>query len=240
MNSTGLSAGRKRFADSWRWTSMSCSFDCSRAEWSEALACMRAIRRAGGDLGRDVVRDMRHNPVPYLLVGIGIAGLVWAVSSFSRRRTRARLPRVQRSGLRAAALAPRNGDPAGQRVRDFNRRGPSGIAYRRRAGTGDQPGDFGRAVSRGHGRSASSRSRQRESDSAADAMTARRERGEHRRSGAASAIPQNMVRCTVAPDRSGRRRRTEAATPSARATYRSAAGRTFCGVSMRGSARTAS
>ncbi len=49
-------------------------------------------REAGGDLGRDVVRDMRHNPVPYLLVGIGIAGLVWAVSSVSRGRTRARLP----------------------------------------------------------------------------------------------------------------------------------------------------
>ncbi len=41
-------------------------------------------REAGGDLGRDIVRDMRHKPVPYLLVGIGIAGLVWAVSSFSR------------------------------------------------------------------------------------------------------------------------------------------------------------
>ena len=49
-------------------------------------------KRAGGDLGRDVVRDMRRNPIPYLLVGMGIAGLVWAVSSFSRTRTRARLP----------------------------------------------------------------------------------------------------------------------------------------------------
>jgi hypothetical protein len=48
--------------------------------------------RAGGDVGRDIIRDMRHNAVPYLLVGIGIAGLVWAVSSFSRTRTRARLP----------------------------------------------------------------------------------------------------------------------------------------------------
>ena len=49
-------------------------------------------QRAGGDLGRDIVRDMRRSPIPYLLVGIGIAGLVWAVSSFSRTRTRARLP----------------------------------------------------------------------------------------------------------------------------------------------------
>ena len=49
-------------------------------------------QRAGNDLGRDVVRDMRKNPIPYLLVGMGIAGLVWAVSSFTRTRTRARLP----------------------------------------------------------------------------------------------------------------------------------------------------
>lgn len=49
-------------------------------------------QRAGDDLGRDVVRDMRKNPIPYLLVGMGIAGLVWAVSSFTRTRTRARLP----------------------------------------------------------------------------------------------------------------------------------------------------
>jgi len=46
----------------------------------------------GSDLGRDIVRDMRRNPIPYLLVGIGIAGLAWVVSSFSRSRTRARLP----------------------------------------------------------------------------------------------------------------------------------------------------
>ncbi|MGE0260212.1 MAG: hypothetical protein AB7H71_00485 [Alphaproteobacteria bacterium] len=49
-------------------------------------------QRVGDDLGRDVVRDMRKNPIPYLLVGMGIAGLVWAVSSFTRTRTRARLP----------------------------------------------------------------------------------------------------------------------------------------------------
>ena len=45
MNLIGSSAGRKRFADSWRWTSMSCSFDCSRAAWRETLPYMRAIRR---------------------------------------------------------------------------------------------------------------------------------------------------------------------------------------------------
>jgi hypothetical protein len=48
--------------------------------------------QAGGDLGRDIVRDMRYNPIPYLLLGIGIAGLVWAVTSLSRTRTRPRLP----------------------------------------------------------------------------------------------------------------------------------------------------
>jgi len=48
--------------------------------------------QAGSGLGRDIVRDMRRNPIPYLLVGIGIAGLTWAMSSFSRSRTRARLP----------------------------------------------------------------------------------------------------------------------------------------------------
>jgi hypothetical protein len=48
--------------------------------------------QAGSGLGRDVVRDMRRNPIPYLLVGIGLAGLVWAVSSFSRSRMATRLP----------------------------------------------------------------------------------------------------------------------------------------------------
>jgi hypothetical protein len=48
--------------------------------------------QTGSGLGRDIVRDMRRNPIPYLLVGIGLAGLSWAISSFSRARTRARLP----------------------------------------------------------------------------------------------------------------------------------------------------
>lgn len=48
--------------------------------------------QAANGLGRDLVRDMRHNPIPYLLVGIGVAGLVWAMSSLSRARTRSRLP----------------------------------------------------------------------------------------------------------------------------------------------------
>jgi hypothetical protein len=46
----------------------------------------------GDGLGRDIVRDMRRNPIPYLLAGIGIAGLVWAIASFSRSRTASRLP----------------------------------------------------------------------------------------------------------------------------------------------------
>jgi hypothetical protein len=48
--------------------------------------------QVGDGMGRDSVRDMRRNPIPYLLVGIGIAGLVWAISSISRSRTRGRLP----------------------------------------------------------------------------------------------------------------------------------------------------
>jgi hypothetical protein len=48
--------------------------------------------QAGGELGRDIVRDIRRNPIPYLLIGLGLAGLAWAVTSFSRARARARLP----------------------------------------------------------------------------------------------------------------------------------------------------
>jgi hypothetical protein len=72
---------------------------------------------ASGDVGRDVVRDMRHNPIPYLLVGIGIAGLVWAISSVSRIRTQARLPEFSEADFvpppspRAAGTPP--GGPAG-------------------------------------------------------------------------------------------------------------------------------
>lgn len=62
--------------------------------------------RAGGDLGRDIVRDMRYNPIPYLLAGIGIAGLIWAVTSLSRRRTRARLPEFSEADF-APPASPR-------------------------------------------------------------------------------------------------------------------------------------
>ena len=68
--------------------------------------------QAGSGLGRDIVRDMRRNPIPYLLVGIGIAGLAWVVSSFSRSRMRARLPEFTEadfapsSTTRAAAVRP--------------------------------------------------------------------------------------------------------------------------------------
>ena len=57
-----------------------------------SVAVYAGETQAGNGLGRDIVRDMRHNPVPYLLVGIGVAGLVWAISSFSRSRTASRLP----------------------------------------------------------------------------------------------------------------------------------------------------
>lgn len=66
--------------------------------------------QGGSDLGRDIVRDMRRNPIPYLLVGIGIAGLAWAISSFSRTRTRNRLPQFSEADFvpppRAAAVRP--------------------------------------------------------------------------------------------------------------------------------------
>jgi hypothetical protein len=65
--------------------------------------------QAEGELGRDIVRDMRRNPIPYLLVGIGIAGIVWAMTSFSRSRIRARLPEFSEADFappRAAAAHP--------------------------------------------------------------------------------------------------------------------------------------
>jgi hypothetical protein len=68
--------------------------------------------QVGSGLGRDVVRDMRRNPIPYLLVGIGLAGLVWAISSFSRSRIASRLPEFSEadyappSSSRAAAASP--------------------------------------------------------------------------------------------------------------------------------------
>ena len=115
-------------------------------------------REAGGDLGRDVIRDMRHTPVPYLLIGIGIAGLVWAVSSVSRGRTRARLPEFSEADFVPPASPRVAGTPVGKGGRNLGRVSPSGVAHQRRARAGDQSGDFGRAVSLGHGRSASSRS----------------------------------------------------------------------------------
>ena len=72
----------------------------------------------GGDaqtvsgLGRDIVREMRRNPIPYLLVGIGVAGLAWVVSSFSRSRIHARLPEFSEADFappsppRAASVRP--------------------------------------------------------------------------------------------------------------------------------------
>src|SRR3954451_21715631 len=63
--------------------------------------------QAGSELGRDIVREMRRNPIPYLLVGIGAAGLAWVVSSFSRSRTRARLPEFSE-----ADFAPPSPPPA--------------------------------------------------------------------------------------------------------------------------------
>jgi len=68
--------------------------------------------QGGSGLGRDIVRDMRRNPIPYLLAGIGIAGLVWVITSFSRSRTASRLPEFSEADFapppapRAAATSP--------------------------------------------------------------------------------------------------------------------------------------
>lgn len=53
--------------------------------------------RTGDGIGREVVRDMRRNPIPYLLIGIGLAGLAWAVASASTARIRRRLPEFRDS-----------------------------------------------------------------------------------------------------------------------------------------------
>lgn len=61
----------------------------------ERVAAYGRDARSGPGVGREIVRDMRHNPIPYLLVGIGAAGLAWAVASFSRSRIRGRLPQFR-------------------------------------------------------------------------------------------------------------------------------------------------
>lgn len=67
---------------------------------------------ASRGLGRDIVRNVRHNPIPYLLFGIGITGLVWAMTSFSRTRTASRLPEFSEADFapprspRAPAASP--------------------------------------------------------------------------------------------------------------------------------------
>jgi hypothetical protein len=57
-----------------------------------SIAAHAQDTQAGSGLGHEIVRDMRHNPIPYLLMGMGIAGLAWTMTSLSRSRTRARLP----------------------------------------------------------------------------------------------------------------------------------------------------
>ena len=59
---------------------------------ARSVAVYARDRRVGSSMGHEIVRDMRLNPIPYLLVGFGVAGLVWAMSSISRSRTRGRLP----------------------------------------------------------------------------------------------------------------------------------------------------
>ena len=51
----------------------------------------------GDGAGREIVREMRRNPIPYLLIAIGLAGLTWAVASASSARTRGRLPEFKES-----------------------------------------------------------------------------------------------------------------------------------------------
>jgi hypothetical protein len=78
----------------------------------ETVVAYGGDAQATSGLGRDIVREMRRNPIPYLLVGIGIAGLAWAISSFSGSRTRARLPEFREADFappsppRAASVRP--------------------------------------------------------------------------------------------------------------------------------------
>lgn len=78
----------------------------------ETVVAYGGDAQAASGLGRDIVREMRRNPIPYLLVGMGIAGLSWAISSFSRTKTRARLPEFSDADFappsppRAASVRP--------------------------------------------------------------------------------------------------------------------------------------
>jgi hypothetical protein len=82
---------------------------------ARSVAVYTRDRQVGDGMGRDIVRDMRHNPIPYLLVGFGVAGVLWAMSSISRSRTRGRLPEFSEADFvpppspratTAAAVAP--------------------------------------------------------------------------------------------------------------------------------------
>jgi hypothetical protein len=73
------------------------------------IAAYARDTQVGSGLGRDIVRDMRRNPIPYLLAGIGVAGLVWAITSFSRSRTASRLPEFSEADFAPPPAAPRSG-----------------------------------------------------------------------------------------------------------------------------------
>ena len=62
-------------------------------------------REMPADVGRHLVREIRRDPVPYLLIGFGIAGMAWAIASASRDRARRRLPEFRESDFAPAAPA---------------------------------------------------------------------------------------------------------------------------------------
>ena len=60
-------------------------------------------RETPPEAGRAVVREIRHNPIPYLLIAIGVAGAAWAVASRNRVQGR---PLPVPADVRASAFAP--------------------------------------------------------------------------------------------------------------------------------------
>lgn len=63
------------------------------------------------DLGRTMVREMRHDPIPYLLIGIGAAGIAWALASASRTRHQKRLPEFRGADFAPPAAARASAEP---------------------------------------------------------------------------------------------------------------------------------
>jgi hypothetical protein len=62
--------------------------------------------------GTAAVREMRRNPIPYLLIGVGIAGVAWAIASASQSRSERRLPKFQEADFAPPPAATTRAGPA--------------------------------------------------------------------------------------------------------------------------------